>query len=73
MEDVFAIPSLVIPSYQVGLDKPNIEIYKATFNRIKCVDSQINPEEVLFIDDKDRNLITAKGYLPFFFLFQMTN
>ena len=63
MEDIFNISSLVIPSYKVALDKPNIEIYKTTFERIKNVDSQINPNNVLFIDDKDRNLITAKGIL----------
>lgn len=42
-------------SYRLGLKKPDIEFYKKII-----VDLQLNPEEVLFIDDDQGNLAPAK-------------
>lgn len=39
-------------SYQLGLIKPDIELFRIVQN-----ESGVNPEEILFIDDKPENLI----------------
>lgn len=42
-------------SYNIGHRKPEIEAYQEIFKKINC-----SPEEVVFIDDKERNLIPAR-------------
>jgi len=39
-------------SYQLGLIKPDIELFK-----LVQTESGVNPEEILFVDDKSENLI----------------
>ena len=39
-------------SYQLGLIKPDIALFK-----LVQTESGVNPEEILFIDDKSENLI----------------
>jgi len=45
----------VILSYEVGMQKPEIDIYKLAIEKLK-----VKPEEIIFIDDKERNLIPAR-------------
>jgi len=42
-------------STQMGMEKPDAEIYQTVLNEIKC-----KPEEVIFIDDKKENVDAAK-------------
>jgi FMN phosphatase YigB (HAD superfamily) len=45
----------IILSYKVGLIKPNRDIYE-----LAQKESGVNPNEILFIDDKEKNLIEPK-------------
>jgi putative hydrolase of the HAD superfamily len=45
----------VILSYEVGMQKPEIDIYKLAVEKLK-----VKPEEIIFIDDQERNLISAR-------------
>ena len=45
----------VILSYEVGSEKPEAEIYALTVNKLN-----LRPEECLFIDDKQENLVPAE-------------
>jgi len=47
--------TVVIASCEVGLLKPNKKIYLILMKRLK-----LKPEEILFIDNTEENLITAK-------------
>ena len=42
-------------SFEIGMRKPDIEIFEHALN-----DSKLNPAETLFIDDLDKNIETAK-------------
>ena len=44
-------------SHLVGMRKPNADIYKFVIN-----DAKINPEETLFIDDTEMNVISAQKF-----------
>lgn len=46
----------IFVSYELGLLKPNPEIYKKVLQKLN-----VTPEEVVFIDDKPRNVDTAKS------------
>lgn len=46
----------IFVSYELGLLKPNIEIYKKVLQKLN-----VNPKEVIFIDDKSRNIDAAKS------------
>lgn len=52
LRDVF---DLVILSYETGLIKPDPEIY-----RLACRELGLSPEEVLFIDDGEKNVSAAQ-------------
>ena len=59
INDRFEFPNLVdgkIYSFEVGLRKPDAEIYKVAFSR-----SQNVPERCIFIDDQLENVIAAKN------------
>jgi len=45
----------VILSYEVGMVKPELDIYRLVIGELK-----VKPEECVFIDDKERNLLPAK-------------
>ena len=42
-------------SFEIGLKKPNKDIYKYVLNNLK-----IEPKEILFIDDDTNNILAAK-------------
>jgi putative hydrolase of the HAD superfamily len=46
----------VILSYEVGMRKPELDIYKFAIKKL-----QLKPEECIFIDDKEENLVPAKS------------
>ena len=46
----------VVLSYEVGMMKPELDIYKLAIEKLK-----IKPEECIFIDDKEKNLVPAKN------------
>ncbi len=50
-----------LSGYLVNCDKPSIKIYEIMLERLKQIDTSIQPSNVLFIDDKLRNLKTAQG------------
>ncbi|MCX6724430.1 MAG: HAD family phosphatase [Candidatus Staskawiczbacteria bacterium] len=45
----------VILSYEVGMKKPEMDIYQLAVEKLK-----VKPEECIFIDDKEKNLLPAK-------------
>jgi putative hydrolase of the HAD superfamily len=45
----------ILYSFEVGLSKPNKKVYELILNKLKA-----RPEECLFIDDKESNLVTAR-------------
>ena len=47
---------IIIYSHKVGLAKPDTKIFDLAFSKLK----NISPEEIVFIDDKERNLIPVK-------------
>ena len=47
---------LIISSCDVGVAKPEREIYEILLDKIK-----ISPEEIIFIDNREENLIPAKN------------
>ena len=53
IKDYFKI---IIFSHEVGLAKPDKKIYELAFSKLK----NISPQEILFIDDKEKSLIPAR-------------
>ncbi len=53
--DIMDILKIIIISGEAGVKKPSSEIYQILIKKCKC-----DPEEILFIDDKLRNLKSAK-------------
>jgi len=51
LDDIF---ELSIISGDVGIRKPDVEIYRFALEKLKC-----NPKTCVFIDDRERNLIPA--------------
>ena len=47
--------SLIIKSYETGMRKPQEEYFELLLKKLK-----LSPEEILFVDDKERNLEPAK-------------
>mgnify|MGYP003407683779 CR=1 FL=1 len=62
LEDLF---DHIIISSEVGLQKPDPEIFRRTFQAL-----EVNPEEAIFIDDSPKSLSTAAevGYHPIRFI-----
>lgn len=56
------IPENHILSYEVGARKPDREIYEAAFETAKRVLPDLQPAEVLFIDDLERNVEGARQF-----------
>jgi len=56
------IPANHILSYQVGAMKPSLEIYAAAFQFAQKAVPGIRPDEVLFIDDLEKNVQGAKAF-----------
>ena len=56
------IPSNHILSYKVGAMKPSREIYAAAFQVAQQTASNIAPNEILFIDDLEKNVQGAKAF-----------
>ena len=52
-------PTLIVVSQAVGHSKPNEEIYRLFFERLRHVDATVQPEHLLFVDDKDKNVEAA--------------
>lgn len=50
-----AKPEYIFPSYELGLLKPDIKIYQTMAKKLN-----VPYEEILFIDDKERNIIPAR-------------
>lgn len=44
----------------IGTYKPKSDMYRALVRRLKLVDENVSPSEILFIDDKDRNITAAR-------------
>jgi putative hydrolase of the HAD superfamily len=58
LKDVFNIHHLfdvVVNSYDIKIKKPNPEAYRYTLDQLK-----LQPEEAVFIDDKEENVLMAK-------------
>ena len=51
--------SLVIVSQQVGLGKPDPAIYKLFYERLRGLDASLQPEDLVFVDDKKKNVDAA--------------
>lgn len=62
LEDIFSWNSIIIPSCLVHLDKPDVQIYQCTFDRVKLIDNTIKQNNIVFIDDKVRNTIPASQF-----------
>jgi len=56
------LPSNHVLSYQVGAMKPSREIYAVAFQVAQKVVPDIKPDEVLFIDDLEKNVRGAKEF-----------
>jgi len=56
------IPSNHVLSYKVGAMKPGREIYAAAFQFAQKAVTEIEPGEVLFIDDLEKNVLGAKEF-----------
>ena len=54
-KDISAYFEKVYYSYEMGLRKPDVEIYKEVL-----IDSKLNPEETLFLDDNYDNILGAQ-------------
>jgi putative hydrolase of the HAD superfamily len=48
--------NVVVLSYKEKLEKPELDIYLSTIKKLK-----LKPEECIFIDDKEKNLVPAKN------------
>ena len=48
---------IIIFSHNVGLAKPNTKIYNLAFSKL----NNTSPEEIVFIDDKEKSLIPARA------------
>lgn len=58
-KDVYKLFKENIVSHEVGARKPEIEIYQIVLKKLN--DLNIKPEEALFVDDKEENLLPAKS------------
>jgi len=54
--DYHRLFDVIVYSFEVGIRKPDKEIYKIVLERL-----QVNPDECVFIDDREKNLIPARG------------
>ena len=54
-------PSLLLVSQQEGLGKPDPAIYRLFAERLAALDSAIMPDELLFVDDKAKNVEAAQA------------
>jgi len=52
-------PSLLVVSQAVGLGKPDPAIYQLFFERLRALDPGVTPAELLFVDDKEKNVEAA--------------
>ena len=52
-------PSLIVVSQAVGLGKPDPAIYQNFVERLRALDPSVRPAELLFVDDKERNVEAA--------------
>ena len=59
--DLATDASLVVVSQAVGLGKPNPEIYKLFFERLLLLDENVTPGELVFVDDKQKNVDAARA------------
>ncbi len=53
---VYAPFPLVVLSYEVGMQKPDSEIYLYTLNKLG-----VKPEEAVFVDDLEENVLAARN------------
>jgi 2-haloacid dehalogenase len=60
--DTFLDKDLIVVSQAVALAKPDQKIFDLMFQRLKAVSPDIQPPEVLFIDDKTNNVDAAIKY-----------
>ena len=52
-------PTLLVVSQAVGLGKPDPAIYRLFFQRLRALDATVQPEHLLFVDDKPKNVDAA--------------
>ena len=52
-------PTLLVVSQAVGLGKPDPAIYRLFFERLRRLDGTVKPDELLFVDDKAKNVEAA--------------
>eukprot|EP01116_Phalansterium_solitarium_P010260 TRINITY_DN2485_c0_g1_i1.p1 TRINITY_DN2485_c0_g1~~TRINITY_DN2485_c0_g1_i1.p1 ORF type:complete len:232 (-),score=52.15 TRINITY_DN2485_c0_g1_i1:406-1026(-) len=62
LADHFADADLVINSAEVGTAKPQQDIFKIIFERLKARMPDLQPSEVVFIDDKEANTKAATEF-----------
>jgi len=53
--------SLVVVSQEVGVGKPDEAIFKLFFERLLKLDPNIQPEQLIFVDDKEANVEAARA------------
>lgn len=54
-------PSLMVISQAVGCAKPDASIYRLFFERLLAIDPTLQPADVLFVDDKEKNVEAARA------------
>ncbi len=55
-------PTNHVLSYEVGVMKPDHRIYRAALSTAQRAVPEIRPEEILFIDDLESNVLAAKEF-----------
>ena len=53
--------SLVVVSQEVGVAKPDSRIYEIFFERLRRLDPSVQPAELIFVDDKEKNVAAAQA------------
>jgi FMN phosphatase YigB (HAD superfamily) len=61
LDQLFVEPRLVLVSADVGVAKPNIEIWRLFQERTGESGDILRPEEMVFVDDKQRNVDAARS------------
>eukprot|EP00966_Prymnesium_polylepis_P275027 6355030-Prymnesium_polylepis.1 len=54
-------PRLVVVSQEVGTSKPEPAIYELFLDRLRALEPGTRPEELVFVDDKEKNVAAARA------------